>query len=149
MLIRQLTPDDAADYLRLRLRALREHPDAFRSSFEEESARTVEWAVLRLDGAHGLFLGAFNGDMMIGTVGLELETRAKLRHQAKVIGMYVTSESAHQGVGRALVDACVDRARAIDTLESLILTVTSSNEHAVRMYRHAGFSVYGREPSTM
>ena len=39
--IRRLMPDDAGEYRTLRLRALREHPDAFTSSFEEEQIRPL------------------------------------------------------------------------------------------------------------
>jgi hypothetical protein len=37
MNIRRLLSTDAADFRALRLRALREHPEAFTSSFEEAS----------------------------------------------------------------------------------------------------------------
>jgi arylformamidase len=149
MRIRELTRADASDYLALRLRGLRDHPDAFRSSFEEESARTVDWAEKRLAGSDAFFLGAFEDGALIGTVGVQMESRAKLRHQATVIGMYVAAEHARRGIGQALVKACVERARTIEPLQMLILTVTSNNAHAVRMYRHAGFVEYGREPRTM
>ena len=42
--IRLLVPDDAAVYRALRLRALREHPEAFTSSFEEETVRPLSWS---------------------------------------------------------------------------------------------------------
>lgn len=151
MQIRPLTSADAAEYRALRLRALREHPEAFRSSYEEEVLKADEWSARRLaaDG-HGVFLGAFGADgVLIGTVGLQLEPRAKLRHQGQVIGMYVAPEHAHRGVGRALLDAVIARARALEPLEALTLTVTSSNEHALRLYRRAGFVECGREPRAL
>ena len=149
MPIRRLTAADAIEYRALRLRALREHPDAFRSGYEEEAANPADWAARRL-GSDGFFLGAFDAaGTLIGTVGIALEQRAKLRHQGKVLGMYVAPEHTRRGVGRALIDACIAQARGIPHLESLVLTVTSSNEHAVRLYRNAGFVEYGREPRTM
>lgn len=149
MQIRPLTAADAAEYRELRLRALREHPDAFRSDYEEEMLKPVEWAARRLQD-EGTFLGAFDAaGALIGTCGLQLEQRRKLRHQGKVVGMYVAPEHARRGVGRALIGACIARARRIDTLESLLLTVTSSNEHAVRLYRNAGFIECGREPAAL
>lgn len=113
MLIRRLTPSDAAEYRALRLRALREHPDAFRSSWEEEAAKADDWTAQRLrPDADVRVLGAFADDgALIGTVGLHLERRIKLRHQAKVIGTYVAREHAGRGVGRALVAACIAQAR--------------------------------------
>ena len=150
MIVRRLTPTDAAEYRELRLRALREHPDAFRSSYEEEVLKPADWAAQRVGGADGFFLGAFDATgALIGAVGLQLEARRKLRHQGHVIGMYVAAEHGGQGVGRALIEACIAQARAIDHLEALVLTVTSSNDHAVRLYRNAGFVECGREPRAM
>lgn len=150
MQIRQLRGSDAAEYRELRLRALREHPEAFRSSYEEEALKSADWSARRVSGTDGFFLGAFDdAGTLIGTVGLELESRLKLRHQGKVIGMYVKREQAGRGVGRALLAACIDSARRIDGLESLVLTVTSSNEHALRLYRNAGFVECGREPRAL
>jgi hypothetical protein len=42
--IRQLTDADALAYHELRLRGLREHPEAFTSSFEDESRKPLDWA---------------------------------------------------------------------------------------------------------
>ena len=150
MQIRRLNEDDAAGYRELRLRALREHPEAFRSGYEEEALKSADWAAQRLSGTDGFFFGAFDDDgALIGAVGLELESRQKLRHQGKVIGMYVKRERAGRGVGRALLEACIDSARRIDGLESLVLTVTSGNEYALRLYRSAGFAECGRQPRAL
>jgi hypothetical protein len=62
--IRRLMPDDAGEYRTLRLRALREHPDAFTSSFEEEQIRPLAWAQARLrpdaERPHDFFSGRFH-----------------------------------------------------------------------------------------
>jgi ribosomal protein S18 acetylase RimI-like enzyme len=150
MQIRRLIPADAGAYRELRLRGLREHPDAFRSSYEEEQGKSADWAARRLGNGDGFFLGAFNdAAALIGAVGLQLEQRHKLRHQGKVIGMYVAPEYARRGVGRALIETLVVQARAIGHLESLLLTVTSTNAHAVRLYRSTGFVECGREPRAL
>ena len=48
MLIRSLTTTDAALYQPLRLRALREHPEAFAPAFEEEQQLPLETIANRL-----------------------------------------------------------------------------------------------------
>ena len=150
MQIRRLTPEDAVAYRALRLRALREHPEAFGSSYEEEQGKSADWAARRLGNNEGFFLGAFSdAAALIGAVGLQLEQRHKLRHQGKVIGMYVAPEFARRGVGRALIEALVSQARAIDHLESLRLTVTSAHAHVGKLYRSAGFVECGREPRAL
>lgn len=146
MLVRRLAPADALQFRSLRLRALREHPDAFTSSWEEERELPVEAAAARLGSR--AFWGAYEGAELYGFVGLEREARAKNRHKATVVAMYVAPEAAGQGAGRALLEALVAHARA-ERLHSLVLTVTDGNERAVRLYEAAGFRSFGIEPDAI
>ena len=146
MQIRRLAPADALSYRTLRLRALREHPDAFTSSWEEDREQPVEAAAARL--AAQAFWGAFQGAELYGFVGLEREARAKNRHKATVVGMYVAPEVAGQGVGRALLSFLLAHARSLG-LGSLVLTVTDGNAAALNLYRAVGFRSFGIEPDAI
>lgn len=146
MQIRRLTPADAILFRSLRLRALREHPDAFTSSYEHDAQQPVEAAAARL--AQHAFWGAYRNAELYGIVGLEAETRAKNRHKGTVVGMYVAPEVAGRGVGRALLQALVDHARAAG-LASLVLTVTEGNGAATHLYESAGFRSFGIEPDAI
>ncbi|MDB5858439.1 MAG: family N-acetyltransferase [Ramlibacter sp.] len=145
MEIRSLTPADATAYRSLRLRGLREHPEAFTSSYEEDVQQPLQVAELRLASQRTSFWGAFQGRELCGAVGLEREGRAKVLHRAKVIGMYVVPEATGQGVGAQLLQALLARSRA-EGLESLVLTVTEGNEAARRLYERCGFRSFGIEP---
>ena len=145
MQIRQLTAHDAADYRALRLRALWEYPEAFTSSYDEEQDKPEDWYEQRLDSARTRFWGAFADGQLCGVVGLEREARAKNRHKATVVGMYVSTEYNGQGIGRRLMDALCEQARA-DGLELLVLTVTQGNDLALQLYESAGFRSFGVEP---
>ena len=146
MLVRRLTPADALLFRSLRLRALREHPDAFTSSHEEESALPVEAAAARL--VTHAFWGAYRGSELYGFVGLQREERAKNAHKATVVAMYVAPEAARQGAGRALLQSLLAHARA-QGLQSLVLTVTEGNLAALRLYEGAGFRGFGVEPDAV
>ena len=148
MEIRRLTPDDAREYRALRIRALWEFPEAFTSSYEEDEKQPIEKWEVRLGGEHTLFWGAYEGAALCGMVGLETEQRAKNRHKATVIGMYVSQEYFGTGMGRALVDALLAHARRAG-LELLVLTVTEGNEVATRFYEAAGFRSFGIEPKAI
>lgn len=150
--IRELTRDDAAAYVALRLRMLREHPEAFTSSFEEESKKPLAWSERRIapdpdTGApHNFVLGAFaESTTIIGTAGFSVEVRMKQRHKGLLFGMYVAPEATSRGVGRSLLDACLDRARGVPGVEQINLTVTATNERALRLYEAAGFHTFGIE----
>ena len=100
--IRRLTPADAPAYRALRLRALWEYPQAFTSSYAEDEKLPPEATVNRLASAHLKFWGAFDMGELCGMIGMDRETRAKCRHKATVVGMYVAPEVGGQGVARAV-----------------------------------------------
>ena len=152
--IRQLGPADFAQYRAVRLRALAEHPEAFTSSAEEEATAEGDARIARrleapASAPHDGVLGAFDGATLVGTVGLTVDMRAKTRHRGHVVGMYVVPECARRGIGRTLIDAQIERARALHGLDSLVLTVSAGNDGARRLYERAGFVVVGRDPGAV
>jgi ribosomal protein S18 acetylase RimI-like enzyme len=143
--IRRLTVSDAAAYRALRLRGLREHPEAFTSSWEEDSEKQVSQSEARLASAHQRHWGVFVNGQLQGLAALELLPRAKERHKARVVGMYVAGDVAGLGLGAALLRAAVVEARNIGVTD-LVLTVSEGNASASRLYRKAGFVAFGTEP---
>ena len=107
MHIRALTPLDASAFQSLRLRALRECPEAFSSSHEEEVGTPLEEIERRLQAsADSAIFGAFDGPKLCALVGLQRETRAKLAHKSFIWGVYVAPEARGRGVaGQALQHA--------------------------------------------
>ena len=146
LLIRRLTPADVAPYRALRLRALRDHAEAFTSGYEEESLRPESAAAQRLaETSSTRFWGAFVAGVLAGTVGLDFEQRVKARHKAMVIGMFVAPEFTRRGIARALIENLVRDARA-SQIELLVLTVTDGNHGAQQLYLDTGFVSFGIEP---
>ena len=144
--IRRLIPADASIYREFRLRGLRDHPDAFTSSFEEEAMRPLVVTQQRLaaDSETSMW-GAFIDDVLAGAIGLSRESRRKNRHKASVVAMYVPPEFSSRGIGRALIAEVIAHARAAG-MEQLTLTVTASNARARALYAGAGFASFGVEP---
>jgi ribosomal protein S18 acetylase RimI-like enzyme len=62
--------------------------------------------------------------------------------------MYVASEYARRGIGRALLDALLADAYA-SQLELLVLTVTHGNDGAQGLYLDVGFKSFGIEPGAI
>lgn len=149
MQIRSLQLADAPAYRAFRLRGLREHPDAFTSGFEEENLRPLADTERRLAASTTEKLwGAFAGGAMAGMVGLSCETRAKNRHKAALVGLYVADDFTGRGLGRALVQTVLQEAGACG-IELVILTVTDGNRAACRLYEKAGFTAFGMEPDAI
>jgi ribosomal protein S18 acetylase RimI-like enzyme len=148
MLVRRLTLADAQDYRTMRLRSFREHPEAFTTSYEELERQSLAETEKRMLAANMKFWGAFDGEHLCGYVGLDRETRAKSHHKATLVGMYVEPESAGRGIGRELVEALLQDARA-DGLSLIVLTVTDGNDRATGLYERFGFKSFGVEPKAI
>lgn len=144
--VRTLTTADAPVFRALRLRALKEHPDAFTSSYEEEVEKPLSATEQRIAGDGNVFWGAFVHGQICGMIGLTREARTKNRHKANVVAMYVAPECGRRGLGRALLRALLDHARNVAKLEQLVLTVTRGNVGATELYKAAGFEAFGVEP---
>lgn len=153
VVIRPLAPADAAAYRALRLHMLAQHPDAFTSDADEEALRPLAWTAQRLaaapDKPHDLWLGAFEGEALVGCVGLAGRYRAKERHNATVVGMMVRPQVRGQGLGRRLLAALLEHARSLPTLAQIDLSVTQGNHSAQRLYEAAGFTVFGVHPAAI
>jgi ribosomal protein S18 acetylase RimI-like enzyme len=147
MQIRRLGPADAVTYRALRLRGLREHPDAFTSSHDEEAAKPLAATEARLspEAGGGMWGAIVDGDL-VGAVGLLREPRVKNRHKGDVFGMYVAPEHSGRGVGTALIRHLIGEARREPGLLQLVLTVTDTNASARGLYEKAGFRSFGVEP---
>jgi len=143
---RVLTAADAAAWRAIRLRALREHPEAFLVSVEEEERRPerATWA-----DPEDAILGAFDGAAIVGTVGFARERFAKTRHKAVIWGVYVAPEARGRGVGRRLLDGAVARISGWPAIEQVCLSVSASSAAARALYAAAGFVTWGVEPQAM
>ena len=150
--IRPLLAADAAAYKALRDEALRTTPDAFTSDYESSVGRDASEYVARfgLPESGQFFLGAFDAQgQLLGCVGCEREQRIKQRHCAVVVSMMVAPQAQRRGIGQQLIAACVLAASRAPGLTQLVLTVTASNTHVVRLYEQAGFRAWGRLPNAV
>ena len=147
-IIRTLLPAEAAAFWSLRLRALREHPEAFASSAEEEENVPLDVVRARLDSqspSTNLVLGAFVDDKLVGMTGLRRDTFRKAAHKARLWGMYVSPEFQARGIGKRLLEAAIDASRKMGGVEQLHLEVMVDNSRARALYQALGFQSYGVE----
>jgi ribosomal protein S18 acetylase RimI-like enzyme len=140
-----LRQDDAAAFQAIRLRALREDPVPFLSTYEEEAIRSVEDVAARLGTrAPGTaVLGASRDRVLVGILGFYRHAPTKARHRASLWGMYVAPEERSRGIGKALLDEAIALLRAAGDIEQIELTVVRSEDPARRLYVAAGFEVQG------
>jgi ribosomal protein S18 acetylase RimI-like enzyme len=145
-MIRVLGENDALALRTLRLRALRDAPDSFLNTYEDEATEPESLTAERLrqtaDAQDSGVLGAFEDGALVGMLGIVRDTRRKAAHRAHLWGMYVAGDARKRGFGRALLDAAVARARAAG-VEQLHLHVAANADAARRLYRSVGFAPIG------
>ncbi|MBI1845825.1 MAG: GNAT family N-acetyltransferase [Candidatus Rokubacteria bacterium] len=151
MLIRPLGPGDAPAFRALRVRALRDHPEAFGRTPEEVDAVEVLAERFRADAVRDLdfTLGAFDDATLVAVAGCHRERFVKHRHVAIIWGVYVAPEHRRTGLGRRIFLAAVERAKAWPDLEQLHLDVTSANTGARALYLSCGFRTIGVKPRSL
>jgi len=150
MEIRLLDADDAKEWLRLRLEALRGEPAAFSASLEEYESLTLEEVKRRLwSGADSFVIGAFKDASLVGMAGFYREKGQKSRHKGRVWGVYISAPERGKGVGRRMMTVLLERASAIHGLDQVLLSVTSTQAAALRLYESLGFKVFGIEPRAL
>lgn len=141
MVIRPIRPDEWRDLRDIRLRALRDAPDAFGATFNEESADPDEAWKHQADRPDGLMVvavdegGRFVGMAFGGPAWGDIEGAA-------LYGMWVDPEARGQRVGEALIGVIASWAQA-SGYERLGLGVTIGNDVAVRLYERLGFEDTG------
>ncbi len=139
--IKRLESQDGVSYRQLRLEALKNYPESFGSSYEEESQADMSKFVQHIgsEAASKFMLGAFDGSALIGMCGFLQGDRNKTRHRGNVTPMYVEPAHAGQQIGRRLLAEAIKKAFAIPEIEQLELEVVVGNAAAEKLYEQAGF----------
>jgi GNAT superfamily N-acetyltransferase len=101
-------------------------------------------AAARLRPGERLLLAAFDGDEVVGAVQLDRSEVGNGRHRAEVRRLVVRSDRRGSGVGRALMEAVVDRARAAGL--RLLWLSTHEGTDADRVYERLGWTRVGVIP---
>jgi ribosomal protein S18 acetylase RimI-like enzyme len=146
MRIRRLAPPDAEAFRALRLEGLRRAPSAFGRAWEEEAGKPLGWFGETLERA-AVFAAEDEAGRLLGVLAYEGDAMLKRRHIGHLWGMYVRDEARGQGLGAALIAACIAHARA--HVAVLQLMVGEANPGARRLYERAGFTVYGTELASL
>lgn len=145
MKIRKLEGKDALEYQSIRLKSLRENPEHFGSSFEEESTQKNDYFKDRLNQNHSFVYGYFIDSVLVGIIVLVKETRIKTAHIANISAIYVDPIYRRRGIAKTLIQAAINKANE-EKIERIRLTVNKNNTPAIRLYETFGFKIYGVEP---
>lgn len=141
--IRRFNASEWKLYREIRLRALKESPDAFGSTFEEASEYAdADW-IRRLEAAtteQDYPMAATSGDRVVGLAWARIESAHP--EVAHLYQMWVAPECRGKGLGRALVESGIQWARDRRSTR-MVLEVTCGDRPARRLYERLGFRPVG------
>ena len=138
--IGRLSADRWEDYRDLRLEALKSDPYAFGSSFEEEVVLAEDEWKRRIQNV----LFAMSDDAPIGMIVCLFNNRPKTKHIAEIVGVYVSASQRGQGVGTRMLERALSLIRSKKGIVKVQLAVNPEQRAAVKLYKSAGFFVWGR-----
>ena len=143
--IRHLQEQDWELWKEIRLEALKLHPEAFTSSYEEEYLWVDEDFKQNLVKSD--IFGAFFNNSLVGVAGFFIVERQKLKHRGLLFAFYVQKESRGQGVADRLLTTITDHAR--QRALQLHCSANAENESALKLYQKHGFQIYGTVPRSL
>jgi len=135
-----LEPDEMSLHREVRLRALREAPNSFGGTFEEEGSRSdayweAQTKAVTEPGRNVLFLACESREVYGMVYGLLDRERPD---GARVGGMWVEPAMRRRGLGRDLLTSVIDWARG-RKLKRIGLWAPAHGVAAIALYRTAGF----------
>ena len=137
--IERLQADEERRLKRMRLRALRESPEAFGSTYEDTIRRThAVWKQQASDLPTWIAVLEGEDCGMVRTAPHADDSAA-----AFLISMWVAPEARGKGAGDHLVEAVLSWARA-QGLGRVVLDVGDHNAPAIALYTRHGFNPTGR-----
>ncbi len=140
--VQRMDADDWQRVSAIRLEALRDAPDSFARTFDDEQALAPEdWrarlrrAATFLANEDGLDVGMVTGAAYRGQPGA-----------AGLFGMWLAPRARGRGIADRLVDQVIGWARS-GGFERLLLEVGDDNTAAIRLYERKGFAATGERGS--
>lgn len=146
----KLPVKDWREYRQLRLRALKEDPEAFSSSYADDLNRPDEiWqqrVAAATQGDRSWLLFARQNNQLVGMIGAFLEGESA--EVATVVSMYVPKEARRRGISLRLMDELLRILSGRPDLKKAELRVNATQRPAIQLYKRFGFRQTGSQPST-
>lgn len=124
-------------------------PFSFLGTPGNDVALNEEFIRRQIESGQAVHFGVFDPahpSRLLAVAVLLREQRPKMRHRAMIVSVYVTPRARGAGLGRAVVEACIEGARRMPGVEIVGLSVASRAASARRLYESLGFVAWGTQP---
>src|SRR5690349_1581853 len=145
IIIRKLQPHESSIYREVRLSCLKNVPQYFGSTYEEEvlNPRLMFETFIENGAPDHVMFGAFDEGRLIGITGLNRMARQRAMHRGEIVQVYVDSKYRGQNLGEKLIRRALEYAFTLDGIEQVQLSVIASNQTAIQLYEKLGFKTFG------
>jgi len=148
IIIRKLQPHESPIYREVRLACLKNAPQFFGSTYEEEilNPKFFFESYIETNSPDHVMFGAFDSERLIGLAGFNRMARKRANHRGEIVQVYVEPGYRGQNLGERLLRYLLDYAFALDGIEQVQLSVIASNKTAISLYEKLGFKSFGVQP---
>ena len=145
IIIRKLQPHESTIYREVRLDCLKNTPQFFGSTYEEEilNPKFSFETYIETDSPDHVMFGAFDGERLIGITGFNRMARKRASHRGELVQVFVEPGYRGQNIGEKLLRHVLEYAFALDGIEQVQLSVIASNQTAIKLYEKLGFKSFG------
>ena len=146
--IKPLPPEEWHKYRELRLNALKQSPNEFIRSFEEEAPIPKEVWVKKLEEAQKgknfwLFFGMEVGHDPVAMISASLGEGDKISHIATIAGPYVLPESREDGLSVKLIKTVIQELSKNPEVRKARAFIAMDQRDLVAAYGSLGFNIMG------
>lgn len=145
--IRLLTREDGPTYQKLRLLSLKESPDAFLSTFDNEAKLHEKVFADHLDWAyhppHLGYFGIFIHGELAGYVQVSKTYLDKQDHIVMMNNLYVDPKFRKKNLASQLFEHVFEVLKKSSAIERIFLSCTAHNTPALHFYKKLGFQRFG------
>lgn len=148
IIIRKLQPHESTIYREVRLACLKNVPEYFGSTYEEEVLNPkfkFETFIENGSPDHVMF-GAFEEERLIGITGFNRMARQRALHRGELVQVFVDSNYRGQNIGEKLIRRVLEYAFTLEGIEQVQLSVIAGNPSAIKLYEKVGFKTFGVQP---
>jgi ribosomal protein S18 acetylase RimI-like enzyme len=133
-------------YRDLRLRALKEEPQAYASTYRENADKPDSYWTERLDEASSgqtqWLVFAKQGDNLVGMVGAFMKDHTDI---VDIIAVYVAKEARGKGIAKKLMNAIMVKIKENKQVRKMRVGVNPEQVPALNLYKSLGFIITKKE----
>jgi RimJ/RimL family protein N-acetyltransferase len=148
--VRAIGPEELDAWWDLRLRGLRDHPDAFGADYKASKVRGPEHLrpSTRKGGGSRLFAAFTDTGQLVAQAAVARQD-GKRSHIAMIYSVHTDAGYRGLGLSKALIARAVEYCRALPGVRQVGISVNSRNLPAIAVYKGAGFVAWGTEPRAL